>query len=240
MKTDHTEHVIQFGNRRITYRLHRSDRKRMRIVVTPELIVDVYAPLFAEVARVHEAVRKKAPWIVRMLEKQQTYHPLPTPKRYISGETFVYLGRQYRLKVMEGCRQSAKLHGRFLQVWTDVKNNTEKIRKMINAWYREHAREVFGRYLEKCFTIVSRHGVSEPLLTIRDMRRRWGSCSPAGRITLNLNLVKVPVHCIEYVIIHELCHLKHHNHSKQFYSLLSRCQPDWRKRKETLDRIRLS
>ena len=106
----------------------------------------------------------------------------------------------------------------------------------MDSWYRKRAYETLGRYMERCDVIASRHGVPKPVLLIRTMRRRWGSCSPKGRITLNLNLVKAPVHCIEYVIMHELCHLKYNNHSKAFYSLLTRCQPDWRKRREILDK----
>ena len=102
------------------------------------------------------------------------------------------------------------------------------------------AQEALARYMEKCLEVASRHGVPEPHFVIRTMLRRWGSCSPRGRITLNLSLVKAPVHCIEYVITHELCHLKYPNHSKVFYALLTRCQPDWRKRKALLDQIVVS
>jgi len=130
--------------------------------------------------------------------------------------------------------------GRFLRVWVEDKNDTQRVKKAVDQWYRKRAQETLGRYMEKCFAIASRHSVPDPLMKIRKMRSRWGSCSSKGRITLNLNLALVPVHCIEYVIMHELCHLKHNNHSKAFYSLLTRCQPDWRKRKETLDRFRLS
>jgi len=240
MKTKVATHIIEFGSRKIPYRLHHADRKRLRIVVSPELTVDVHAPKNVNDSQVHSAVHKKAAWIARKLDKLETYHPLPTPKRYVSGETLGYLGRQYRLKVVKDSKQPAKLMGRFLRVWVEDKNDTQRVKKAVDQWYRKRAQETLGRYMEKCFAIASRHSVPDPLMKIRKMRSRWGSCSSKGRITLNLNLALVPVHCIEYVIMHELCHLKHNNHSKAFYSLLTRCQPDWRKRKETLDRFRLS
>ncbi len=229
--------VIDFGTRKITYNLHREDRKRLRIVVAPDLSVDVFAPATADEDQIQTAVMKKAAWIARKLDTLERYHPLPAPKQYISGETLVYLGRQYRLKVEQGSVQPAKLLGRFLWVWVEDRKNTQSVGKAVDSWYRKRARETLGRYMERCYAIASRHGVSKPVLLIRAMRRRWGSCSPNGRITLNLNLVKAPVHCIEYVIMHELCHLKYHNHSTFFYSLLTRCQPDWRKRKEILDKV---
>ena len=209
----------------------------MRIVVSPELTVDVFAPATANEEQIETALIKKAVWIAGKLDALERYHPLPAPKKYISGETLIYLGRQYRLKVELGSKQPVKLIGRFLKVWVEDKKDTRRVKNAVDAWYRKRAHETLGRYTEKCHAIASRHGVAKPLLTIRNMRRRWGSCSPQGRITLNVNLVKTPVHCIEYVIMHELCHLKYHNHSKAFYSLLTRCQPDWRKRKEILDKV---
>ena len=239
MKTECKRQVIQFGTRRILYSLHRSDRKHLRIVVSPDLSVEVYAPQKTRDTQIQETVLKKAGWIARKLDEVKAFHPLPTEKKYISGETFIYLGRQYRLKVLRGKKQPAKLQGRFLYVHTEKNNDSKNVSRIVKTWYREHADLTFRRYMEKCYRIASRHGVSDPVLSIRAMKRRWGSCSKAGRITLNTNLVQVPVHCIEYVIMHEICHLKVHNHSKQFYSLLTRCMPDWRKRKKTLDRFML-
>ena len=237
MRMDDAMNVIDSGTRKIQYNLHRENRKRLRVVVAPELTVDVFAPATADEDQIQAAVMKKAAWIASKLDTLERYHPLPAPKKYISGETFIYLGRQYRLKVEKGRSQPAKLMGRFLRVWVEDKNDTRSVRDTVDSWYRKRAHETLGRYMEKSYSIASRHAVPEPVLFIRTMRRRWGSCSPKGRITLNLNLVKVPVHCIEYVIMHELCHLKYHNHSKSFFSLLTRCQPDWHKRKEELNKV---
>jgi len=240
MKTDPHTHTIRFGDREIAFNLQRNKRKRLKIVVTPDLVVEVFAPLTAADDQILSTVSKKAPWIIRKLDQLASFHPLPTPRQYTSGETLVYLGRQYLLKVGTSTRRSAKLIGRKLEVYVENPSDRRSVEKMVEEWYRHNARRIFARCLEGCRTIALRHGMPGHRLMIRKMQRRWGSCSPAGRIVLNLKLVRAPVHCIEYVIMHELCHLKHHNHSKAFYSLLTRCQPDWRKRKADLDRFRLA
>ncbi len=240
MKAESRGHLIQFGQRQIPYRLHRSPRKRLRVVVHPDLTVSVFAPVTATDQEVRSALSMKAHLIARAIDKFEAYQPLPSPRRFVSGETLSYMGRQYRLKVEKGSMQPAKLLGRFLWVWIEDKTDVQGIKRTVASWYRNKAHETLGRFMEKCYAVASRHGVPRPKLVIRSMRTRWGSCSPSGKITLNINLVQTPVHCIEYVIMHEVCHLKHHNHSKAFYSLLSRCLPDWRKRKETLDQFRVS
>jgi len=240
MKIKYEQQAIEIGSRKIPFDLHREERKRLRIVVSPDLKVEIFVPIFATEEDIQAGLKKKSLWITKTFEKIESYHPLPSPRQYLSGETLIYLGRQYRLKVENGSRQPAKLLGRFLWIWVEDKSDTLSIKKSVGTWYRKRADDILRRYMKKCYQIASRHGIPEPQMSIRRMDRRWGSCSPKGRITLNLNLVKVPVHCIEYVIMHELCHLKKHDHSKDFYALLTRCLPDWRRRKEALDRFRLS
>lgn len=237
MKTKATEPVLIYGKRRIPYELQFSERKKLRIVVKPNLSVLVASPNGFTEEEVLEAVRSKARWIIRQLNQFEEFHPLPTPHKFISGETFVYLGRQYRIKVLKGEKAPAKLRGRYLHVTVPTKSDTKKIKAALDAWYRARAENIFRRYLTSCMEIAGRHGVEEPLITIRSMRTRWGSCTAAGRVTLNIKLIQAPVHCIEYVIMHELCHLVHHNHSKHFYQLLTRCMPDWERRRGLLRQV---
>lgn len=239
MNQQTTNRVLEYGRRSIPYRLQLSQRKRLRIVITPAMEVRAYAPSRFSEEDILEAVRSKAPWIARQLDAIQQFHPLPMPHKYVSGETFAYLGRQYRLRVESGEASQTKLRGRFLHVCVPDKADTNAVRTRVEAWYRDRAEDTFNRYLRKWQEVGSRHGIPEPQLVIRRMRTRWGSCTATGRITLNVALVQTPAHCIEYVIMHELCHLKHHNHSKAFYGLLARCMPDWERRKRILDTIAL-
>lgn len=236
--TDPTISLV-YGNREIRYRIQHRDRKRLRLTVTPSGTLQVFAPIGADQDRVVRLVNEKASWVFRKLREVEAFHPLPTPLKYISGETFLYLGRQYRLKVIQGPHAPSKLYGRYLHVTVPDKSDRSLVKAAVNRWYRIRADTIFTRYLQSTLKIASRHGVPEPILSIRQMRTRWGSCTANGRITLNLSLIQTPAHCIEYVIMHELCHLKHHNHSKAFYTLLSQCMPDWSARKETLSSFSL-
>lgn len=229
---------VKYGSRSIPYVMNVSNRKRLRIIVKPDLSVHANAPQEFTGDEIMEAVQSKAKWIARQIDAFRDYHPYPTPHQYISGETFVYLGRQYRLKVIEGPMVPAKLRGKFLNLAVENKEDREAIKKSLDSWYRSRADEVFNKYLSVSLKVAKRHGVkTKPKLMIRDMRTRWGSCSNSGRVTLNLKLIQAPVHCIEYVIMHELCHLVHLNHSSEFYNLLNVCMPDWKKRKKILKRV---
>jgi len=231
------ERQIVFGTRQVPYTLIRQDRKRVRIVVTPDLNVTVSVPKRAKEQELGELLQKRARWVVQKIDQMKVFHPLPAPPEYVSGETFRYLGRQYRLKVETGPKGPAKLKGKFLTVTVSNKQDRDAVKKSVENWYRQRAEETFARYLNKCADVAERHNIPTATLTLRKMRTRWGSCSSRGRITISTNLIQAPVHCIEYVIMHELCHLKHHNHSKAFYKLLTQCMPDWHKRKTALQKV---
>jgi hypothetical protein len=231
---------IELGERQVTYRLHRRRRRRLSVAVSPDLSVDVYAPLSAGRSRIAAFLSEKAAWIAKSLQKFEGYHRLPAPKDYCSGETLMYLGRAYALKVENGPRRPAQLTAEALRVWDEPGGGPRRIKAAVDAWYREQAKEVFARTLAMCLPAAARQGIPAPRLFVRAMRTRWGSCSGSGRITLSTHLVQVPPELIAYVVMHELCHLKHPNHSGAFYGLLSLCLPDWRPRKAALARLVVS
>ena len=226
---------LVFGKRVIPYDLRFSQRRRLRIDVYPDGRVSAVAPSFATPDEVAVAIRTKVRWVVRQVDFFEQFHPLPEPKRYVSGETFRYLGRQYVLKIEKGQESSVKLKGKYLRVQTRSPENVVATRLLVEGWYRKRAEIVFSADITRFLGLPHLQNLKSPPTQIRKMKTRWGSCTPNGKVILNLMLVATPKSCIEYVIVHELCHLKVHNHSAAFYHLLGKCMPDWQARKSRLN-----
>lgn len=234
-----TIHSIKYGKKTIRFSLSHSHRKTLAINVHSDLSVTVTAPQGTKIAVIKQKVRKRAAWILRQQNYFSQFLPPTPPRRFVSGETHQYLGRQYRLKVVESEEESVKMKGGWIYVQVRRKGDTRRIEALLDEWMLRRARERFQLSLEKCAEKLRRFKIAEPQLRIRKMTKRWGSCTARGAINLNIELIKAPSHCIDYVVTHELCHLKYPNHGKEFYSLLNRVMPDWELRKSRLEKIRL-
>lgn len=236
-----TLHQIEYGETTIEYHLSYAARKTLAISVHPDLRVTVVAPHDTALDAIQAKVRQRANWIVRQQREFELYLPHIPPRQYISGETHRYLGKQYRLRVIEAAdAEWVKLERGYLQVRTVDKSDTARIRELVDGWYLRQARRVFRERLRDLLPRFGRLGLPEFDLQIKTLEARWGSCTESGTITLNLKLMQVPKPYIDYVIVHELCHLVEHNHSKRFYLLLDRVMPDWRDRRQRLNALDFS
>jgi predicted metal-dependent hydrolase len=226
--------AIQFGSKQIDFHLEFSDRKSLGITVKPDLSVLVKAPVDTSIEKVKEKLRKKAPWIIRQQSFFLTFHPKTPARKYISGETHLYLGRQYRLQVKS---EEVKLNGQFLEIYTWDKS---RVKELVEEWYITKAKNKLHQIALPLFdNFKSKYDLSFFTFhfSLRSMPTRWGSCTPKGKIILNPELIKAPKGCIEYVIIHELCHLVHHYHTQRFIDLQTKEMKDWEKWKTKLEKL---
>jgi predicted metal-dependent hydrolase len=217
-------------------RLRRSGRRTLAISVLPDGTLELAAPRTASHRQILLKVEKRRPWISRQRRLFKEMNPGHPPRRYISGATHRYLGRQYRLKVLRSLPATVALRGALLRV-NVMENDELKVRKALEAWYRERARVQFTARLEKWHQWCRARRLPIPRLRLVSMSKRWGSALSDGTIRLNPDLVRAPSICIDYVITHEICHLKHPNHGPAFWRLLDQLCPKWRKLKLRLERM---
>ena len=147
----------------------------------------------------------------------------------------MYLGRQYRLKINNDTPMCVKLSRGLFQVSSGPDNDPMLVKELLEGWYADRAFFQFNDSIDRCWPAFAALGLTRPRLQIKRMKKRWGSLSKNGIITLHTELVKTHKECIDYVVTHELCHLKHHDHSPEFYKLLERVLPNWEKIKHKLE-----
>lgn len=232
------ERTVIAEGREITYQLERKPVKNLNLRIRKDGSVYVSANKFISLSEVDAFVVSKGTYVLRAIDK---FHEMalfrPQPKRYISGETFYIQGRGLRLSVAQASRDIISSDGIYIYLSVKDPEDLEKKRRMVTKFLDCQCKTIYNEILEELYPLFRKYGVAMPALRIRDMETRWGSCLvKKGIITLNKHLMEAPRNCIEYVVMHELCHFIYPNHSKQFYSFLSMLMPDWRERKVILDK----
>ncbi len=229
-------HSIKYGRSEIIFNINFKDRKTLAIHVNPDGNVIADAPRNTPLEQIKAKIIKRAKWIKRQQLRFRRYPSELPARKYISGEAFKYLGRQYTLKIEKNLYNEVKMIRGQLYVRTTY-TNKDHIKNLVDKWFRDKANLVFKERFSKCLVLAARkiNIEHDGQFFIRSMKTRWGSCSKTNQITLNPELLAAHKECIDYVIVHELCHVAEHNHSKEFYRLFGKVMPDWEDRKDKLE-----
>ena len=230
------QHSILYGTQQIDFTIAYRPRKSLSIMVMPNKTVHLIAPMDSPLPQIEEKVLKRAAWILAQQRFFETFYPKLPPKRYVGGESHLFLGKEYRLKVIASEETQVALELPFLRVYAPHK---DRVQSLVEKWYRQQAEEKLIAIAKPLLqNFIRKHKLTTTVeITVRSMPNRWGSCTQKGKIMLNPELVKAPKSCIEYVVIHELCHLIHHNHTPKFMALQNLEMPDWEKWKNKLERL---
>jgi predicted metal-dependent hydrolase len=220
------------------YTVIRSRRRSLELRLYPDRRIEVRVPLRASEREIGNFIASKSSWLQARLAGLEQ-RPAPTPLQYCEGEAHLFLGQRYPLCLSRATRPLTALQQGSLCLLTPEPDNPVRVAGQLDRWYRQQADVIFNQLIDRHFHFFADRGHRRPQLRVRAMKSRWGSLSSRGYINLNLELVKTPIHSIEYVVIHELCHLEHMNHGTGFRALLSQCLPDWEDRKKELNRMLL-
>lgn len=229
---------IAWGTTRIAYAVSRSLRRStVSIAIDPRDGVLVTAPTATPLTRLDRVVREKARWIVQRMRRQSDQPPPLSAREFVSGESYLYLGRQYRLRVERDCAEvrPLSLAGGWMRVLVPLGLDDEQVPMYVRAalidWYRRHAAT---RLPEGAARWSRRIGVAEPRVLVREQKKRWASCDPQGVVRFNWRIIQASTGLVDYVVAHEIVHLVHHDHSRAFWRLLGRVMPDYERRRADL------
>ncbi|ACL69205.1 M48 family metallopeptidase [Halothermothrix orenii] len=229
---------VRIGNTVIKYNIVRTNRKTVGLIVDPEDGVIVRSPERLSDDRIRKLLKKKARWLMEKLRLINEFKPKPASYEFLSGEKLPYLGRKYRLKVTkdDGIKSvKVRLYqGKFeINVSSSIKREEkrDKIRKALIKWYKEHAKDKIN---ERVRIYQNRIGVKPNNIIVKEQKKRWGSCSSKGNININWRIIMAPMSVVDYIVVHELVHLIHPDHSVNFWELVETVITDYREKQKWL------
>lgn len=229
---DKMESCVHFGKHKIDFKLNFKSRKTLGIKVLPDTSVEVTAPIDLSLEKIHKYILKKAMWILKQKSYFLNMDAIGNEIIVKSGYSVNYLGRRYKLIIEVSEKDDVVYKGNLFLIYTKKKNNSQTV---FEKWLKERA---YNKITEIASPIIKKFNNSFDApsdLFFQEMPTRWGSCTINNKLIFNPKLIHVPKRCIEYVVMHELCHTVHKHHNNDFFKLLTIMMPDWEKRKEKLD-----
>lgn len=233
-----TTHSVFVDGREIVYHLERKPVKNLNLRVHSDGRVFVSANRRVPFSVVEDFVSSKGTYILTAIDRFALLaQRRAKPREYVSGETICILGEERTLKVTQGEPESITLDDPCIHLTVKDPDDFSRKERLVRQFLDRQCLALYSEILNQWYPAFQHYGVDMPALRLRDMKSRWGSCHfTKGIITLNKRLLAAPRSCTEYVVLHELCHFIHPNHSKAFYDFLAALMPDWRERKHLLDK----
>ncbi len=229
-----TKANFTYGKYSYDYFLIRRPGKTMSLTVWPDLKIVVKSPFSGSAKKIDDFLKRKWIWLDKQIAFFSRFRKKTGKKSYISGESFLYLGRQYKLAVKKSKTEKVALDHGIINVFTGGRiRDGKRNRKLLDEWYARRTKIIFNDRLKEAVKQFSYDFFPEPV--IKKMDKRWGSYVSGKRIILNPKLIQAPRECIDYVITHELCHMTCKRHDKRFFKLLESKMPEWKKVKERLE-----
>lgn len=229
---------VDINGEKIVFFVQRKNVKNINLKVNLDKKVTMSIPMKMEIEIAKEFIKKKAEWIKKQQKYYDSFAEVKENITFENGETVYLLGKQYKMKILSDIKNDILIKGRYFEIHIKEKyiENKKYIRKVYDKWLKEYANGVLTNLVIKYQKELKKYNIKVPRVEIRQMNSRWGSCLPSNnKVIFNLNLIKTPICCIEYVVLHELSHFKYPNHSKSFYNFVTIFMPDWNTRKKILD-----
>jgi len=211
----------------LQYTVIYSDRKTLNITVERDRSVVVRAPRNTPPEKIAEIIKSKKLWLYEKINHRQKYQPPGASKEFVSGESILYLGKQYKLDVVNTEQEGIHFNHKF----TISKFVQPVAARLFKEWYMKKAKE---KIIPRVNHYARQLGVTYNKVLISDLKYRWGSCTPKDNLNFNWRLIKAPMFVLEYIVVHELAHLLESNHTSRFWNIVSIQIPQYQKAKEWL------
>ena len=233
------EDFVKVNGEKIYFYIQRKKVKNMNLRVTKDKEIIISIPNRISLNKAKDFVKEKINWI----KKQQSFYDTLIEKRenieFKNGKKLYLIGKQYNINIIKDLKNNILLNNEIIELHIKDKysENTEYIRKIYEKFLKEYGQDIFAQYVSRYCNILKKYNIRFPEIKIRKMKAKWGYCMPkCKRIVFNLHLIKAPIECIEYVVLHELSHFKYPNHSKNFYNFIEQFMPNWKKYRNILNK----